>query len=67
MRKAELTPNEPTPQPPAGWSPPQWLLKVLAKCWWLIGFEMLGLLRAYPNNPAARNAIKPQAKWRNAR
>lgn len=24
-------------------------------------------LRAYPNNPAARKAIKPQAKWRNAR
>jgi hypothetical protein len=26
-----------------------------------------GELRAYPNNPAARNAIKPQAKCRNAR
>ena len=24
-------------------------------------------LRAYPNNPAARNAIRAQAKWRNAR
>ncbi len=26
-----------------------------------------GKLRAYPNNPAARKAIKPQAKWRKAR
>jgi hypothetical protein len=25
------------------------------------------ILRAYPNNPAARKAIKPQAKWSNAR
>jgi hypothetical protein len=24
-------------------------------------------LKAYPNNPAARKAINPQAKWRNAR
>ena len=24
-------------------------------------------LRAYPNNPAARKAIKPQAKWSKAR
>jgi hypothetical protein len=24
-------------------------------------------LRAYPNNPAARKAIKPQAKWTNPR
>jgi uncharacterized membrane protein YbhN (UPF0104 family) len=31
--------------------------------------SLLGVLalRAYPNNPAARKAIKPQAKWRNAR
>ncbi len=25
------------------------------------------VVSAYPNNPAARKAIKPQAKWRNAR
>lgn len=24
-------------------------------------------LRAYPNNPAARQATRPQAKWRKAR
>jgi hypothetical protein len=24
-------------------------------------------LKAYPNNPAARKAIRPQAKWSNAR
>ncbi len=29
------------------------------------GFHQV--LRAYPNNPAARKAIKPQANWRNAR
>jgi GNAT superfamily N-acetyltransferase len=28
---------------------------------------ILWVFRAYPNNPAARKAIKPQAKWRNAR
>jgi hypothetical protein len=31
-------------------------------CCWLNG-----KLKAYPNNPAARKAIKPQAKCRNAR
>ena len=31
-----------------------------------IGRHLLVLLRAYPNNPAARKAIKAQAKCRNA-
>ncbi len=28
---------------------------------------LLGVLTAYPNNPAARKAIRPQAKCKNAR
>lgn len=31
------------------------------------GRRTLLLLRAYPNNPAARKAINAQAKWRKAR
>jgi hypothetical protein len=30
-------------------------------------FQSSARLSAYPNNPAARNAIKPQAKWRKLR
>ena len=44
MSEAELPPTEPPSLPEPGWSPPRWLLRVLAKCWWLIGFEVLGLL-----------------------
>ena len=33
----------------------------------LIGAERPLVVRVYSNNPAARKAIKPQAKWRNAR
>ncbi len=29
--------------------------------------DLLLVLSAYPNNPAARKAIKPQAKWSNAK
>ena len=38
--------------------------------WSDTGSEMLKCgcsIRAYPNNPAARNEIRAQAKWRNAR
>jgi hypothetical protein len=40
----------------------------IAACIFLvISFLLTFRLRAYPNNPEARKAIKPQAKWRNAR
>src|SRR5689334_16200338 len=44
MSEAEPPPKEPPSQPKPDRSPPRWLLQVLAKCWWLIGFEALGLL-----------------------
>jgi tetratricopeptide (TPR) repeat protein len=44
MSETEPLPKEPSSHLKQGWSPPRWLLQMLAKWWWLIGFECLGLL-----------------------
>ncbi len=44
------------------------LVAFVANLPWLAAITAIIMaLGAYPNNPAARKAIKPQAKWRKAR